>query len=109
MSTVQPTWVIELQDAYSSDPQLTELFQTLSLSSPQGNFSLQNGIIRYKNRIWLGSLTHLQDKILVALHTSPMGGHSGVEATYNRIKKLFAWPKLKQTIATFVSQCSVCQ
>lgn len=109
VSVVQPVWVTKLQDAYISDPQLTELFQTLSLSSPQGHFSLQNGLIRYKNRIWLGSLDQLQHKILSALHTSPMGGHSGAEATYNRVKKFFAWPKLKQSFATFVSQCSVCQ
>lgn len=44
-----------------------------------------------------------------ALHASPVGGHSGVEATYHRIKKLFAWPHLKQTIPQFVSQCSICQ
>lgn len=109
MSVVQPVWVTELQDAYTSNPQLTELFQTLSISSPQGNFSLHNGIIRYKNRIWLGSLNQLQHKIFSALHISSMGGHFGAKATYNRIKKLFAWPKLKQSIATFVSQCSVCQ
>jgi hypothetical protein len=38
-----------------------------------------------------------------------VGGHSGIEATYNRVKILFAWPHMKQTVHHFVSQCSVCQ
>lgn len=38
-----------------------------------------------------------------------MGGHSGIHATYHRVKSLFAWPKLKQTVTTFVQQCQVCQ
>ena len=31
------------------------------------------------------------------------------EATYHIIKKLFAWPKMKMIIKTFVAQCLVCQ
>jgi hypothetical protein len=57
----------------------------------------------------LGSLHDLRHKIITALHASPLGGHSVLEATCHRIKKLFAWPKLKQFVADFVSQCSVCQ
>lgn len=30
-------------------------------------------------------------------------------ATYNKIKSLFAWPKLKQDVAAYVSKCEVCQ
>lgn len=44
-----------------------------------------------------------------SLHTNAVRGHSGLEVTYHKIKTLFAWPKLKQTVKTFVSQCAVCQ
>jgi len=46
---------------------------------------------------------------LQALHSSGVGGHSGFYATYHRVKALFAWPKMKHTIKSFVEQCTVCQ
>jgi hypothetical protein len=39
----------------------------------------------------------------------PLGGHSGVQATYIRIKKLFYWKGLKGEVENFVKRCSVCQ
>lgn len=79
------------------------------MSSPQGHYSLKDGLIWYKHRIWVGSNTSIQAKILSALHSSAIGGHSGYEATYKRVKQLFAWPKFKQTIQAFVAQCTICQ
>lgn len=44
-----------------------------------------------------------------ALHNSAIGGHSGYEVTYKRVKQLFAWPTLKQTVLDFVTQCTIYQ
>jgi transposase InsO family protein len=38
-----------------------------------------------------------------------MGGHSGDDATYQRIKRLFAWKGLKAQVKDFIRQCDVCQ
>lgn len=38
-----------------------------------------------------------------------MGGHSGNLATYHRVKQLFAWPGLRQSVHNFVQACDVCQ
>lgn len=57
----------------------------------------------------MGNNKFAQQHILQALHASGIGGHSGIHATYHRIKNLFAWPQLKQTVAEFVQQCDVCQ
>jgi len=46
---------------------------------------------------------------LIALHDSRLRGHSGISATYNRVKQLFAWPALKQSVKEFVKQCQICQ
>lgn len=81
----------------------------LSIHSPSGQFSLVNGLIYFKSRIWVGDNISIQQHILEALHSSLVGGHSGVEATYHRVTKLFAWPHLKQIVQQFVSQCSTCQ
>lgn len=44
-----------------------------------------------------------------SLHSSAVGGHSGFQATYYRIKALFAWPKMKQMIKAYVQTCATCQ
>lgn len=61
-------------------------------------------MLRYKGRVWVGTISTLQQTICVVLHDSPMGGHSRFPVTYRRIKQLFAWK-----IKTYVAQCVVCQ
>jgi hypothetical protein len=38
-----------------------------------------------------------------------VGGHSGATATYQRVKKLFAWTGIKAAVEEFVRQCDICQ
>lgn len=109
LSVVKPLWLQEVQNGYTLDSKATQLLAELSVSSPAGNYFLQNGINRYKGRVWIGSHPSLQSKILSSLHASAIGGHSGCEVTYKRVKNLFAWPKLKQSVKDFVAQCVVCQ
>jgi hypothetical protein len=51
----------------------------------------------------------MHNKVLVALHNSPLGGHSGFPVTYQKVKQLFVWPGLKKYVQQFVQTCSVCQ
>jgi hypothetical protein len=50
----------------------------------------------------VGQYEALQLKIMSALHDSAVGGHSGVHVTYSRIKKLFAWQRIKRDVHKFV-------
>jgi hypothetical protein len=109
ISVVRPLWLQEIQESYNTDPQTVKLLAELSITSAVGLYTLQDGLIRYKQRIWVGSNLALQHKILTSLHASAIGGHSGFEVTYKRVKQLFAWFKLKQSVQNFVAQCSVCQ
>jgi hypothetical protein len=54
------------------------------------------------NKIWIGNNKLAQNHITQALN-------SGMQATYMRIKALFFWPRMKQTIADYVQACQVCQ
>jgi hypothetical protein len=48
-----------------------------------------DGVLRYKNRIWIGQDVELQSKLMAACHSSGLGGHSGVPVTYRLMKQLF--------------------
>ncbi|XP_040379158.1 uncharacterized protein LOC121054199 [Oryza brachyantha] len=105
-----PTWLSEVVQGYSDDLQASKLLSALAVnSSAVPNFSLQNGLLKYKGRIWLGNNSKLQTKVVVVLHDSPTGGHSGFPVTYRRIKGLFAWPAMKHQIKAQLSECSICQ
>ena len=80
MSVAHPNWLQEIQAAYVSDPKSSHLLQELAIQSPSGQYNLKDGLIYYKSRIWIGNATSLQNKILHAFHSSPVGGHSGNEA-----------------------------
>lgn len=59
--------------------------------------------------MWIPSNSALQTKVIAALHSSAIGGHSGIKATYFRVKQLFHWKVLKLDVENYVKQCSVCQ
>jgi hypothetical protein len=71
--------------------------------------SHNNGLLKYKGRIWIGDNKPLQLKLITACHSSAIGGHSGIPVTYSRIKQLFAWKGLKAAVASYVKSCTVCQ
>lgn len=94
---------------YQQDDHSKALLVSLSLGKSEPHFTLQNGLLRYKGRIWLGTNVLLQHKVLHALHTSPVGGHSSFPVTYRKVKCHFAWPKMKKMVKDFVAACPVCQ
>jgi hypothetical protein len=110
MSAVQPMWIQEVVNSYTSDVDAQQLLTQLVVLSPnEDGFSLNKRIIRYQGRIWLGGNSAIQTKLITALHESAIGGHSGVEVTYHRLKNLFFWKGMKQDVDKFVKQCIICQ
>jgi len=110
VSLYSPTWLDQLQASYADDDFTKQLLIELSVSPTNDKgFQLLNGVLRYKGRVWVGNNTLAQNHILQALHDSGVGGHSGFNATYQRIKQLFAWPHLKDTVKQYVAAYAVCQ
>lgn len=110
ISSAEPTWLQMLIEGYDDDPETKKLWEELTLTgSNDKGYTLEQGVIRFRGRIWVGKNNIAQQHITQALHASGIGGHSGVLATYQRIKRMFAWPKMKQTVASYVSTCSTCQ
>jgi hypothetical protein len=73
------------------------------------HYSSHAGVIRYKGSIYIGPDQILKQQLMESLHASPVGGHSGMVATYQRIKRIFYWPGLKKDVETFVAECPICQ
>lgn len=83
ISLCRPSWLEMIVEGYLTDTQAQTLLQELSLVSPNSKgYSLHQGIIHYRDRIWLGNNTDAHQAILLSLHDSGVGGHSGFLGTY---------------------------
>jgi hypothetical protein len=78
-------------------------------SSASDTFTWKNDSLWYKDRLYLCKKYQLKQKLLLELHTSPVGGHSGFLKTCHRVKKEFFWDGLKIYVQRFVEECLVFQ
>lgn len=110
ISVVQPAWLQEVVNSYQVDPEAQSLLVELAVvGSNADGFSLSDGLIKQHGKVWIGANIGLQTKLIAAFHASALGGHSGIQATFQRLKKLFIWSGLKQAVEIFVKQCTICQ
>ena len=60
ISSCQPTWILTIVDAYQHDAQAKSILQQLAVDSTSAaGFTLQNGLIRQKGRIWIPAAPNL--------------------------------------------------
>jgi transposase InsO family protein len=110
ISIIQPDWIIEARDEWKNDEKVWTLIQRLQQdSSASDTFTWKNDSLWYRDRLYLCKNSQLKQKVLLELHTSPIGGHSGFLKTYHRVKKDFFWDGLKTDVQRFVAECVVCQ
>jgi hypothetical protein len=105
-----PSWVSDLKSSYLQDSFTTELLHTLQ-DGGKGpkDFSLQQGLLLRKGRIWIIKDSPFQHQLLTFIHSNPEAGHSGYHKTIQRAKANFYWKGMRQDIKRFVRECSVCQ
>jgi hypothetical protein len=110
VSMVQPQWIQEVLNSYTTDPHAQQLLSQLAIHSPvDKGYRLDQGLIKKNELVWIDNNSALQTKLIVACHSSALGGHSGVNATYNRMKRHFEWKGMKADIESYIKQCPVCQ
>lgn len=110
VSEARPVWIQEVINSYATDSDAQAKLQALAVTSPdEHGYSLQNGLIKLHEQVWIGNNTALQTKLISAFHSSAIGGHSGILPTYQRLKRMFAWNGMKLAVENFVKQCNICQ
>lgn len=110
VTTIIPEWVNDIKRSYEGDIQAHRMLSLIDTDGdPDGWYKLEAGLLKYKGRIYVGETTEIRLELMRVYHSSAFGGHSGMRATYHRIKSLFYWPGMKKTVETFVRECPICQ
>lgn len=79
------------------DPDGSKLLQKLAQDvHEESKFSLTDGILKFRTRIYIGAATEFRQTLLNTFHNSAIGGHFGIRATMHRLKKHFYWPNMKK-------------
>ncbi|KAA0046073.1 Transposon Ty3-G Gag-Pol polyprotein [Cucumis melo var. makuwa] len=73
------------------------------------SYSLQKGLLMYKNRLVIVQQSSLIPVILETFHNSAVGGHSGFLRTYKRIAAELYWKGMKAEIKKHCEECLTCQ
>lgn len=74
-----------------------------------GNGILRNvTIIIYEKPVVVSNETQINN-IIKQYHDSPIGGHLGINRLYKKLKSLYSWSNMKQTITEYVKSCSLCK
>lgn len=100
---------LEIQKSWDDDVDLRVLKAHLQQhGGAEGKYSSDGQYLRKNGKLVVGNIPSVRHKILEWLHASSQGGRSAVQATYQRVKKLFWWRKLFQDIKDFVKYCDTC-
>jgi len=80
-------WVKEAEQSYENIGWVQSLLTKLAVQTrEEKGYSLSNGLLRFQGRLEIGDDKELKTKILKSVHCSPIGGHSGIRATYHKIR-----------------------
>lgn len=110
LTIVVPLWMQKVKSSYDGDAHITQILTSKAIDpSTYAEYKLENGILRYKDRITIGSATTLRSEIFSEVHDTLFGGHSGVMGTYSRLKAFFYWPNIKKEVEKMVRECDICQ
>lgn len=98
-----------IKASYSLDDNIQNLVAQLQQGIQLAQFTFIDGLLRKKHKLVIGPDDSLKQQILTWLHTSAQGGHSGRDATLQRVKSLFYWRGMTKFVTHFVRNCLVCQ
>ena len=105
-----PTWIDDLKDGYSSSGKVQQVLKQLQTDTNCPKFfSLHNGLLLYKGRVFLWPTCTLKAKVFHLVHDNPLGGHAGFLKSYHRLKQDFFWHGMKSDLKLHIKECDVYQ
>lgn len=96
-----------IKEEVYKDSKLKDIIEKLMVDEDSiSNFSLQQGILKYRGRLVIFKTSSLLPAILhMYYHDSVFGGHSGCLHTYRRLFGELYWRDMKSDVKKYVEEC----
>ncbi|GKE22302.1 retrotransposon-related protein [Tanacetum coccineum] len=102
MDTINSMW--------STDPVLSGIIKDLQDGSlVNSKYTWQDEQLKRKGKWVVRPNELLRNKMVLRFHSSAVGGHSGVQATFKRLSSFFYWNGMRKSVKEVVRTCDVCQ
>lgn len=95
-----------IKDEVATSPTIQDIITKVSKGTESKDWAVRDGLLLYKNRVYLLPTSPLVPEIVSAIHNST---HEGIQEILVRVKADFYWQGMKATIHDFVKSCHVCQ
>jgi hypothetical protein len=107
-----PHWdfIQQLKHSFVTDTNLQDLIQQVQASpSTHPDFRVIHDLLFYRGKLYIPASSPFKQLLLEEYHSSPIGGHSGIQKTLGRLKENVYWDKMKDDVANYVKACNICQ
>jgi hypothetical protein len=103
-----------VRDALKTDPTYQKTLQDISQGTQVPDILIDGSGLLYDTsqgtpRVYVPPNPELRAKILYEFHDTPTSAHFGVEKTLEQVARQFSWPKMRETVETYVKSCDACQ
>jgi len=105
---IASTLVERIKASQGNDPELVKLMQKIEKGTIP-DFSMSEGILRYRNRLCVVDHSELRKELLQESHNSTLSTHPGSTKMYRDLKTHYWWPGMKKDVAEYVARCLTCQ
>ena len=84
--------------------------QQKSLENKYEGYKLEeDGLLTYKNRIYIPNVANLRRVVMDEIHQAPYSGHPGYQKTITIARKQYFWRGMRKDIVEYISRCMKCQ
>ena len=105
LSKPLPNWIEAVKEEVQSIPSLQQLVSIIAKREVMGPWRLTNGVIIFKERIYLVGESKLISNIVEQFHGS---AHEGYQKTFQRIRANFYWKGMRKIIKDYIRSCDTC-
>ena len=69
----------------------------------------EDGLLTYKNIIYIPNVAYLRRVVLDEIHQTPYSCHPGYQKTIATTRNQYFWPGMKNDMVVYISRCMKCQ
>ncbi|QRV99033.1 Retrotransposable element Tf2 protein [Ceratobasidium sp. AG-Ba] len=110
IAAIKPDEVLDdrIRDAYLQDERLNHIIEALQKNDKVKNWSWNDGLLIFKNKIYVPNDDSIRKDILASRHDNMAAGHPGQFRTLELVNRKYYWKSLKKSVTSYVSHCESC-